>query len=54
MPEPANKQDPGHRGDPLSLCYPLTVDQAVDAISAIKPADVRKIVAKPPGKGKKK
>lgn len=44
---------PGHRGDTVSL-YPLRTDQAVDAIFAIKAADVRKIIAKRPGKGKGK
>src|SRR5579864_2649475 len=46
------KKHSGRRGDPVSL-YPLTMDQAVDAIFAIKPKDVRKILAKRPGKGKK-
>jgi hypothetical protein len=32
---------------------PLTMDQAVDAIFAIKPEDVRKVLASKPGKGKK-
>ena len=31
---------------------PLTMDQAVDAIFQIKPADVRKILASKPGKKK--
>jgi hypothetical protein len=37
--------------DPMSLA-PLTMDQAVDAIFQIKPADVRKILASKPGKKK--
>jgi hypothetical protein len=41
----------GRRGDPVSL-HPLTMDQAVDAIFAIKPADVKRIVASRPGKKK--
>lgn len=51
--QPAKRKHSGRRGDPVSL-HPLTMDQAVDAIFAIKPADVRKILAKRPGKGKKK
>jgi hypothetical protein len=42
----------GRRGDPISLA-PLTMDQAVDAIFAIKPADVKAILAKRPGKKSK-
>lgn len=53
MPKQPAKKHPGRRGDPVSL-HPLTMDQAVDAIFAIKPDDVRKILAKRPGKGKKK
>lgn len=50
---PPVRKHSGRRGDPVSL-RPLTMDQAVDAIFAIKPDDVRKILAKRPGKGKKK
>jgi hypothetical protein len=32
---------------------PLSMDQAVDAIFAIKPADVKRIVAKKPAKRKR-
>jgi hypothetical protein len=39
------------RDDPVSL-HPLTMDRAVDAIYAIKPADVQKILASEPGKKK--
>ena len=53
MASKPRKKHPGRRGDPVSL-HPLTMDQAVDAIFAIKPDDVRKILAKRPGKGKKK
>ena len=53
MPKDAERKNPGRRGDPASL-HPLTMDQAVDAIFAIKPADVRKMLAKRPGKGKKR
>ena len=52
MPNPARKH-PGRRGDPVSL-HPLSADQAISLMFQIKPADVRKIPAKRPGKGKKK
>jgi hypothetical protein len=42
----------GRRGDPVSLA-PLTLEQAVDAIFQIKPADVKRILAKRPGRKKK-
>jgi hypothetical protein len=45
------KKHPGRRRDPVSLA-PLTMDQAVDAIFAIKPKDVKKILASKPGKKK--
>jgi hypothetical protein len=51
--KPAPKKRSGRRGDPVSL-HPLTMDQAVDAIFAIKPEDVKKVLASKPGKGKKK
>ena len=47
------KKHPGRRGLRVSL-YPLTADEAVRGIFQIKPADVRKIRAKRPWKGKKK
>jgi len=43
----------GRRGDPISLA-PLTMDQAVNAIFQISPKDVKRIVAKRPGKTKRK
>ena len=53
MPDSTPKKRSGRRGDPVSLA-PLTMDQAVDAIFAIKPDDVKKVLASKPGKGKKK
>jgi hypothetical protein len=47
------KPHSGRRGDPVSLA-PLTMNQAVDAIFAISPKDVKRIIAKRPGKTKKK
>lgn len=47
------KKRSGRRGDPVSLA-PLTMDQAVDAIFAIKPDDVRKVLASKPGNRKRK
>jgi hypothetical protein len=54
MPRMASKQKPrsGRRSDPISLA-PLTVEQAVDAIFQIKPADVKRILAKRPERKKK-
>ena len=53
-PTPKRPTHSGRRGDPVSL-HPLTMDQAVDAIFAIKPADVKRIVASRPGrKGKER
>ncbi|HWE97926.1 MAG TPA: hypothetical protein VG269_28510 [Tepidisphaeraceae bacterium] len=50
-PKPAKPRS-GRRGDPISLA-PLTMDQAVDAIFAIKPKDVKEILnSRPGGKGK--
>ncbi len=46
------KPHPGRRGDPVSL-YPLTPDDALRAVLAIKPADVKRIIASKPGKKKK-
>jgi hypothetical protein len=42
----------GRRGDPVSL-YPLTPEQAIKGIFQISPADVKRIVAKRPGKKQK-
>ena len=53
MPKPAKKKHPGRRGDPISA-YPLTPEQLVRGIFQIKPTDVKRILAKRPGKGKKK
>jgi len=39
----------GRRGDPVSL-YPLSADQAVQALFKIRPDDVKKIIASNPGK----
>lgn len=50
--QPAKRKRSGRHGDPVSL-YPLTMDQAADVIFAIKPDDVRKILAKRPGRKKK-
>jgi hypothetical protein len=53
MPKPAKKKHPGRRGDPVSL-HPLSADQAISLMFQIKPDDVRKILAKRPGNGKKR
>lgn len=47
------QKNPGRRGGGLSLA-PLTMDEAVDAIFAIKPKDVKRIIASKPGKKRKK
>jgi hypothetical protein len=47
------KPHPGRRGDPVSL-YPLKPDDALRAVLAIKPADVKRILASKPGKKRKK
>ena len=49
--QPTKRKHSGRRGDPISLA-PLSMDQAVDAIFAIKPEDVKKIIASKPGKKK--
>ena len=49
MPNKPVKPRSGRRGDPVSLA-PLTMDQAVDAIFKIKPADVKRVLASKPGK----
>jgi hypothetical protein len=46
------KSRSGRRGDPVSL-YPLTPEQAIKGIFQIKPEDVKRIVAKRPGKKKR-
>jgi hypothetical protein len=51
--KPAKRKHSGRRGDPLSA-RPLTPKQLVRGIFAIKPDDVKKILASKPGKGQKK
>jgi hypothetical protein len=46
-----NKSRSGRRGDPISA-HPLTADQLVRGIFQIKKEDVRRILAKRPGKKK--
>jgi len=53
MPREPKPKRSGRRGDPVSL-YPLTAEQAIKAVFAIKPADVKRILASRPGKGKRK
>jgi hypothetical protein len=53
MPSKSKKPRSGRRGDPVSLA-PLTLEQAVDAIFKISPADLKLITAKRPGKSKAK
>lgn len=43
------KTHSGRRGDPVSL-YPLSGDDALRAVLQIKPADVKRILAKKPEK----
>jgi hypothetical protein len=50
--EPGNPKASGRRGGPVSLA-PLSMDEAVDAIFQIKPADVKKVIASKQGKGTK-
>jgi len=50
-PANASTKHSGRRGDPVSLS-PLSMDEAVDAIFQIKPADVKKVMASKPGKKK--
>jgi hypothetical protein len=52
MADKSNKH-PGRRGNPVSAS-PLSMDQLVDGIFKIKPADVKRIVASRPGKKRKK
>jgi hypothetical protein len=47
------KRPSGRRGDPVSL-HPLHPDDAIRAVFQISKADVKRIVAKRPGKGKNK
>lgn len=51
--QPAKRKHSGRRGDPVSL-HPLSADQAISLMFKIKPDDARKILAKRPGKGKKR
>jgi hypothetical protein len=44
--KPVNSKHAGRRGLSVSL-YPLTADEALRAVLAIKPEDVKKIVGKP-------
>ncbi len=54
MPKKSPKPHSGRRGDPVSL-YPLSPDEAMKAVLAISPADVKRILAKRPRKkGKSK
>ncbi|HEV2292409.1 MAG TPA: hypothetical protein VGR35_01050 [Tepidisphaeraceae bacterium] len=46
------KSHPGRRGDPVSL-YPLEPDDALRAVLAIKPEDVKRIISSKPGKKRK-
>jgi len=53
MPKTLKKRNTsGRRGDPVSL-HPLKPDDAIRAIFQIKPADVKRIIAKRPGKTRK-
>jgi hypothetical protein len=47
--KPADKKPSGRRGDPVSAA-PLTPEQLIKGIFAIKPDDVKRIVASKPGK----
>jgi hypothetical protein len=49
----AKKPHPGRKGNPVSL-HPLTMDEAVDAVFKIKPADVKRVLASKPTKKKRK
>jgi hypothetical protein len=51
--QPVPKKRSGRRGDPLSA-HPITSEQPVRGIFAIKPDDVEKMLASKPGKGKRK
>ncbi|HLL89078.1 MAG TPA: hypothetical protein VK324_07220 [Tepidisphaeraceae bacterium] len=51
-PKGQNKH-PGRGGNNISLA-PLTVDEAVDAMFAVKPDDVKRIVGSKPGNRKPK
>jgi hypothetical protein len=52
MPKkPESSKHAGRRGLNVSL-YPLTPDQALRAVLAIKPEDVKRIVAKPKNRKK--
>jgi hypothetical protein len=47
--KPTRKGTTQNRASNLSLA-PLSMDEAVDAIFAIKPADVKRVVGSKPGK----
>jgi hypothetical protein len=49
MPAKKKPRHPGRKGSAVSL-HPLTPDQAIRGMFQIKPADVRRIVAKRPGR----
>ena len=53
MNQVPKKPHPGRRGDPISL-YPISGDDALRAVLAIKPADVKRIIASKPGAKKTK
>lgn len=49
----SKKPHPGRKGNPVSL-HPLTMDEAVDAMFKINPADVKRVLASKPTKKSKK
>jgi len=51
MPKKTASKHAGRRGLNVSL-YPLTADQALRAVLAIKPEDVKRIISKPKNKKK--
>jgi len=51
--KPHNPNPAGSKGRPVSL-HPLSTDDAVRAILAIKPDDVKRIIAATSAKGKRK
>jgi len=53
MPKKSAKRRSDPRGDPVSLA-PLSMNEAVDTIFAIKSSDVKKVIASNPGNGKNK
>ena len=50
--KPHNPNPAGRKGNPTSIA-PLTMDEFVDGMFKIKPADVKRIVASKPGKRRK-